>query len=921
MHIERLLNGTWELAPDAENVGEAERWFVDFPDQISLRQELPAAWQHVIPDEGPDVVWYRRRERLDRPLELGDRLWLRFASVATDCKVWVNGAEVGEHSGNWVPFAFDVTEALAGAMELEIVLRVDRVRPEPMREVNGHPQQGGHITKGFHDVLSMQVAGVWDEVRLERTGSLSIKPGGLWVAGDARTNEVRIEVELEPDHNGGILEVRIEDPDGEEVAGGSVEIEPDFASRALTLEVEHVRRWSPESPALYRANVKLSVGSQTSQKQTTRFGFRRVEVSVDGQQILLNGEPVFISGILDWGHEPQHIAPAPTREELVERFSALKQMGFNCVCVCMWYPPQSFYDAADELGMLIWQEHPVWKSDMSDERVEEYKRQFAKFFRRDRNHPSVAIVSGSCEHEEFNQRLGAWWWEQAKHLLSDRLVQIQTAFLEWTDLSKTDLYDEHTYEGSGRWVAYLRDLDRALAEREPKPMVMGESVMYASWLDVAAYDRMGAQAWWVPPGLDAVRALNADVDALDGAGASDDILAIGVRYNEAGRKFQTELVRMFPRNAGLVANGMRDVPLCPCGVLDDFDRCKFEPASVKAWMGPVVLLLRTPEERRGFTGGRTLAIELGVSNYGDEDIDGAMKVSVFVEGQAEATMSVPVKADRGKVRLSQTEIELPEVDRPTAMHVKATLGEVSNAWTIWLLPESTATPQGTVALTGLPFTEGEKELSFEEKKYSSGWGLPNRTWKPRNPEPGLLLSDASGWGGSADPGQGTRVLVTHRLNAYVLDWLERGGRVLHLPSKVKDGLPTKFITGFGQVPWIRPQGPLARFGRDWIEGLLDYDLMRTWTRVLPTGELGWTDQLEPYIRMLYTHDMRHMIPVYDALAAARVGEGVLAVSCLDHHDEPGQLLLREIVAWLDAGEGMPQRRLEAAELRKAAKRD
>lgn len=921
MHTERPLNGIWELAPDAENVGEAERWFVDFPDQIVVRQDLPAAWQHVIPDNGPDVVWYRRRESLDRPLELGERLWLRFESVATDCRAWINGAEVGAHSGNWVPFAFEITEALVGATELEIVLRVDRVRPGPVREVNGHPQQGGHITKGFHDVLSMQVGGVWGEVRLERTGSLCVKPGGLWVAADVRTSEVRVEVELEPDHNGGILEVRIEDPDGHEVAGGSVEIDPDFASRAMTLEVEHVRRWSPDAPAMYRAVVQLSVGSQTSQRLNETFGFRRVEVSADGQRILLNGEPVFISGILDWGHEPRHIAPAPTREELVARFSTLKRMGFNCVCVCMWYPPRSFYDAADQMGMLIWQEHPVWKSDMADDRVEEYKRQFTRFFRRDRNHPSVAIVSGSCEHEEFNQRLGAWWWEQAKHLLSDRLVQIQTAFLEWTDLSKTDLYDEHTYEGSGRWVAYLRDLDRALAEREPKPMVMGESVMYSSWLDVAAYDRLGSRPWWVPPGLDSVRALNAQVDALDGQGASADILAMGVRYNEAGRKFQTELVRMFPRNAGLVANGMRDVPLCPCGVLDDFDQCKFEPDSVRAWMGPVVLLLRTPEMRRGFTSGRMLTIELGASNYGRDDIDAAMQVSMRIGEEEGRTFGVPVQAGRGKVRLTPTQIELPGVDRPTPMHVNAKLGAFSNAWTIWLLPESQAAPQGTVTLTGLAFTEAEKELAFEERKYSSGWGLPNRTWKPRNPEPGLLLSDAAGWGGNADPGPGTRVMVTHRLNAHVLDWLERGGRVLHLPSKAKDGLPTKFITGFGQVPWIRPQGPLARFGRDWIEGLLDYDLMRSWTRVLPTGELGWNDRLEPYVRMLYTHDMANKIPVYDALAAARVGEGVLAVCCLDLHDEPGQLLLREIVAWLDAGERMPERQLELAAVRQAVNRE
>lgn len=918
MHEIRSINGTWTLVPDSDNRGIEAGWFEKFPSAGALSQVVPAAWQHAIPDTGPDVVWYRRRERLDRPLQAGERLWLRFESVATDCRAWVNGVEVGEHSGNWVPFGLEVTDAVRGSQDLDIILRVDRVRPGPVKEVNGRPQQGGHITKGFHDVLSMQAAGVWLDVRLERTGALCARTDGLWVSADVRSGQVRIEVELESGHAGGWLDVAIEDPDGVEVAQVSVEIEPDYVSRAVALSVEPVRRWSIESPALYRVTGSLRVQNGVSQELQERFGFRRVEVSGDGQRIVLNGRPVFISGILDWGHEPAHISPSPTREELRERFAGLQERGFNCVCVCMWYPPKWFYDTADEMGMLIWQEHPVWKSDMSDERVEEYKKQFVSFFRRDRNHPSVAIVSGSCEHEEFNPRLGAWWWEQAKHLLADRLVQIQTAFLAWTDLTKTDTYDEHTYEGSGRWVAYLRDLDAALGEREPKPMLMGESVMYVSWPDVERYDALGAKPWWMPPGLESVRKINASIDALDGAGASRKIREIGIRYNEAGRKFQTELVRGYQRNAGLVANGMRDVPLCPCGIMDDFNEWKFDGASMRAWMGASVLLLRTPDERRGFTGGRRLAIELGVSNYGTSDLSGTVELDVSAESGFAASGRINVSAACGQVRFFPGELELPQVAHPTPMRVRARIGHVSNAWTLWVLPEGKSAPREAAVLGGSEFTEAEQTLAFEELKYSSGWGLPNRSWRPRYPDPGVLLPGAAQWWGEGQPERGTRVLVTHRLTESVLRWLERGGRVLHMPSTVKDGLPTRFVTGFGQVPWIRAKGPLARFGRDWVEGLLDYDLMRTWTRVLPVSELNLADALEPYVRMLYTHDMVHRVPQFDALSAARVGKGVLAVCCLDLHDEPGRLLLGEILAWLAGDEGLPGREVDVEMLSELA---
>ena len=915
MHQTLTLTGQWTLAPDTEDRGLAEQWFRQFPEEGTVEQNLPAAWQHVIPDNGADIVWYHRHVLLDRPLGAGERLWLRFESVATDCRAWVNGVDVGEHSGNWVPFGFEVTKAVGDVTHVDIVLRVDRVRPGPVREVDGHPQQSGHITKGFHDVLSMQHAGIWQEVRLERTGGLCAKSGGVWTAGDVRSGEVRVEVELEPEHTSGHLHVDILDPEGELVAHGSVEIEHRYHSRALSLRVPEHRAWCTEHPELYSARVQLVEGERTSQAITERFGFRRVEVSPDGQRILLNGRAIFVSGILDWGHEPEHISPSPSPDELRARFRTLKDMGFNCVCVCMWYPPHSFYDVADEMGMLIWQEHPVWKSDMSDPRVQDYKKQFAGFFRRDRNHPSVVIVSGSCEHEAFNPRLGAWWWEQAKHLLPDRLVQIQTAFLEWTDLTKTDLYDEHTYEGSGRWVAYLHDLDQALAQREPKPMVMGESVMYVSWPDVERYDRLEGAPWWLPPGLESVRRINESVAALDGPGACAELREVGIRYNQAGRKYQTELVRMYPRNAGLVANGVRDVPLCPCGIMDDFDEWKFKREDVRTWMGEVVLLLRTPDERRGFIGGTSIAMQVGVSNYGPDDLEGPVMLRMGDE---------PSKtlAFRGGVRQGQVRYENLDTSRllsrieaaPVPSEITSNCREAENRWTIWVLPAIRSVPQGTMRLAGRPFTPEETALVFEERKYSSGWGLANRSWRPREPDPAVLVPEAIAWDGNGTPGSAARVLVTHRLTPAVLGWLVQGGRVLHMPSKVKDGLRTKFITGFGQVPWIRAAGPLARFGRDWIEGLLDYDLMRRWTRVVPVGELGIADAMEPYVRMLYTHDMANRVPVYDFLSAARVGAGVLAISCADHHDDAGRVLLDEILAWLAGDEGMPARELDIAVL-------
>ena len=100
--------------------------------------------------------------------------------------------------------------------------------------------------------------------------------------------------------------------------------------------------------------------------------------------------------------------------------------------------------------MLIWQEHPVWQSPMGPERRDEYERLYSAFMRRDRNHPSVIIISATCEHPCFDKDLARWWWETARNELSNHLLQVQTANFALTDPQQTDSNDEHTYEDSNR---------------------------------------------------------------------------------------------------------------------------------------------------------------------------------------------------------------------------------------------------------------------------------------------------------------------------------------------------------------------------------------------------------------------------------------------------------------------------------------
>src|SRR5262245_13646808 len=180
------LGGYWQVRHDPLSQGLTDSWWKTPPPDGWREIRVPSAWQSVLGMEANGIAWYRReapRQAIDWA-KAGSRVKLRFESVATYARVWVGGVEVGQHLGDWIPFEFDVTDALGAATgHPSITVRVDQVHaPRPTK---GVVTENGHVTKGFHDVLSAQHAGIWGGVSLRRTGPATITPNGIAVDADA----------------------------------------------------------------------------------------------------------------------------------------------------------------------------------------------------------------------------------------------------------------------------------------------------------------------------------------------------------------------------------------------------------------------------------------------------------------------------------------------------------------------------------------------------------------------------------------------------------------------------------------------------------------------------------------------------------------------------------------------------------------
>jgi beta-glucuronidase len=357
------------------------RALFEFDMQQSPQVHLPASWIGHAPEMRlyQGLVWYQRTFTAVRP-KPGTRTLERFGAADYHTRAFVNGKPVGEHKGGFTPFAFDVTDALRDGSN-QITVGVDSARtkadlPPPVTDWETY----GGITRSV-TLINVPETFIDDAfVRLTKDGRIAAT--------------VRLSGQ-----GGGSQPVRLRIPSlGLALAGTT-----DASGRwnATIAAPRSLRRWSPESPTLY--DVRFESGADVL---ADRVGFRTIEVR--GHDILLNGKSIFLRGICmheeELGANPvRAITPASARALLTE----IKQ-GLNGNFVRLAHYPHSevMTRMADELGLLVWSEVPVyWLVDWNNAETLALTRQtLRENILRDRNRASIILWSVANETPVGDQR-------------------------------------------------------------------------------------------------------------------------------------------------------------------------------------------------------------------------------------------------------------------------------------------------------------------------------------------------------------------------------------------------------------------------------------------------------------------------------------------------------------------------------------
>ncbi|MBZ0303905.1 MAG: beta-glucuronidase [Anaerolineae bacterium] len=385
------LSGFWEFRTDPDAAGDFGIGF-DQGQPIAV----PASWNDQLTGlrDYLGVAWYQTHFNL--PWGWNDqRVFARFGSVNYLADVWLNGTHLGQHEGGHLPFDIELTTHLKEHGN-RLVVRVDgELAPDRVPPGNIPPDPRSPFA-GFMRNYPANAFDFFPYCGIQR-------PVLLYTLPPQAIEDVIVTTGI--DGTTGVVRVQVERPAGTPVRvslhGHGIAIRQTFDERDAVLTVPQAALWSPAAPNLYDLTVDLMDGDAPVDRCTLKVGIRTIEV--DGDQLLLNGQPVKLTGFgrhEDFPVTGRGYVPAV----IVKDYELMKWVGANSFRTTHYPYSEQMMDLADRLGFLVIDETQavgLYFAEQGLDRRRELCHQYTReLIARDKNHPSV--IMWSLANEPFN---------------------------------------------------------------------------------------------------------------------------------------------------------------------------------------------------------------------------------------------------------------------------------------------------------------------------------------------------------------------------------------------------------------------------------------------------------------------------------------------------------------------------------------
>jgi len=889
------LSGQWDFQLDGRHVGELERWFEkDLTDDIRLPGSTDEAGFGV--KSTPDPVrltrehryvgpaWYQKTIKIPKSWK-GKHVELFLERSMWETKVWLDDHYIGMADSLCVPNRFDLSDYITPGRH-RLTLRIDNRLKINVGHEPANPQKGGwsrmwamSLTEesqgnwnGAIGRLELQVTdSVWIE-RVEAHPNIDKKSTRVTAYVRSRIGSVSGEIKVSAscgDHRMAPVSAKFRTKDdGERSAADGLspvlgDLGGDYYERRALARIDLVlpfgkgaKLWDEFAPNVYQLKVELTGtdegGKTYSNTHQDTFGLRKFVA--DGNQLKLNGRTVFLRGNQDNCIHSKTAYPPMTKAAWLVFLQKHKDYGLNNMRFHSWCPPEAAFEAADELGMFVHVESPLWAGGGQvghlPERAAFIRYESERILDEYGNHPSFCMMSPGNE-------LG-----NGKELYLQYLVEV------WRARDKRHLYTATSYPadqnrnddffvaagglgGPARGLQHKNgeiyfNYEDTVAGYE-RPFISHEIGQYTSFPDFYAW--FNEEKYTGPLKAHYIGMIKERFEKFHPAKRGPKFAKASGALQVLLYKTEIEAMLRTPSMDGFHLNGLMDYPgegIALIGMLDAMGDSKglIKPAHFRRFCSETVALAAIQEDK--LKGGDRFEADAMVRHHGLADIDGSNWHWSIVDASGKVLfkgdLGTPRVATGGLTDLGKINVKLPNVTkaRELVLTLRMAGSTVQNEWPFWVFP------------------------------------------------------------GKVDVAVPAGVMYANRWNSQVRETLENGDNVLLAldASSLADPVPCQFWTVFwgrGLFPHIpRPMGIYCDPTHPALAAFPTHDHSQFQLYSLMTGSVAMNInslpfEFEPIVCMIDDFNLSHRLGL---ILEAKVGAGRLLISTLNLGQE-GQRTLAQ----------------------------
>ncbi len=681
------LHGPWKCVLDEQNQtmtavdwnspgtasvtlpGSTDTWGLGQPDKPGIINRLIRKHRY----EG--VIWLRRTVEL--PKIGSDQIYqLTLERTHWKAEAWIDNTYLGDGDSLSCPNRFMIPETVSSG-EHTITLRIDNRMIVPI----------GDWAHAVTDETQTNWNGVIGQIEINRLPKLHITR----VSGNLTASASNYMLNIEGQNYTGSeqqIEVRAHSSVVDSHVARLTVPTGTWKRQIPVVTLRRFKVWDEFSPDSCPIDITLTSDGTS---HTSKWNVLNRRFEAKGHQLLLNGRVVKLRGTLDCAIWPLTGYPPMDVGNWKDYMSKLRRYGVNHIRFHSWCPPEAAFQAADELGIMLQIELPLWANygHVGEDpiRADFLKREAARILREYGQHPSFCLLSMGNELGDGKELYLDELMNYCRTIDPDKLYTRQSGF-GLDGLSDDYMVNAGLPTGAirgGLSSSTMDDFNKQL-EGISKPVIsheIGQYSMYADFSEIPKYTGV----------LRADNLTDFKVSAEKNGvfRQSQSFLKSSGKFAMLLYKDEYEKALRTSNLAGFQSLGLQDFPgqgSTMVGLFNALMESKqvITPAQHRKFFSTTVPLVRLP--KRIYTYGEQLVAEVELSHYGAVDINSELQWSC---GEATGSFTAARYATGALNPVGKINIKLPEYTsaKQLELTVQDSLGRFRNSWNIWVIPQVT----------------------------------------------------------------------------------------------------------------------------------------------------------------------------------------------------------------------------------------